>query len=389
MKTNNQHIEFEQLLAYYKEELSLKDVNTFKKHIDACEECQNVLEAIETFDVTELRKPHLEEVEKQLDDKLQEITDKYVKKSFKKRSGKNDIQSWLIMVAATILLVIIPTQYLKKMNVKIERQSNLVIVETGVKYSTPSPPVVTRAIKSKVDKPIASTGENIQFTDKTREAESWLWDFGDGTTSTQRNPKHTYAYPGEYMATLKVNGSRVKSRHYIRVNGYIALNSQAAIRREEVKPVLPRPPALKATSKVTHNTVGSAAAAYSTDCLSPSTGNYSFSITPRQDIELISFKVGSNECGGLNVTLSSTKGTRSTKSALIAGQSQISLDGFYLEAGRTYTISCSTMTGYGACGAIEQPVLQDSSSCASPRSSSHFTADYRGKSIIHELRYLY
>ncbi len=31
---------------------------------------------------------------------------------------------------------------------------------------------------------------------------SWLWNFGDGTTSTQQNPSHTYTNPGNYTVTL-------------------------------------------------------------------------------------------------------------------------------------------------------------------------------------------
>lgn len=32
--------------------------------------------------------------------------------------------------------------------------------------------------------------------------QSWLWDFGDGTTSTQQHPTHTYPFPGTYNVTL-------------------------------------------------------------------------------------------------------------------------------------------------------------------------------------------
>lgn len=40
---------------------------------------------------------------------------------------------------------------------------------------------------------------------------SWLWDFGDGTTSSQQSPHHTYTNPGIYTVTLLVrdaNGCR-------------------------------------------------------------------------------------------------------------------------------------------------------------------------------------
>jgi len=33
---------------------------------------------------------------------------------------------------------------------------------------------------------------------------AWLWDFGDGNTSTEQNPKHQYSRDGNYTITLKV-----------------------------------------------------------------------------------------------------------------------------------------------------------------------------------------
>ena len=47
----------------------------------------------------------------------------------------------------------------------------------------------------------------VQFTDQsTGLIFSWLWDFGDGTTSTEQNPLHWYA-PGTYSVNLKVTNS--------------------------------------------------------------------------------------------------------------------------------------------------------------------------------------
>ena len=36
----------------------------------------------------------------------------------------------------------------------------------------------------------------------------FAWDFGDGATSTEQNPSHTYKAEGEYTATLTVTDSR-------------------------------------------------------------------------------------------------------------------------------------------------------------------------------------
>lgn len=42
----------------------------------------------------------------------------------------------------------------------------------------------------------------VQFIDQSVNALSWNWDFGDGATSTLKNPMHDYATPGSYNVTL-------------------------------------------------------------------------------------------------------------------------------------------------------------------------------------------
>ena len=42
----------------------------------------------------------------------------------------------------------------------------------------------------------------VTFENKTRDAQSYLWDFGDGYTSTAKSPKHVYASYGKYKVTL-------------------------------------------------------------------------------------------------------------------------------------------------------------------------------------------
>jgi PKD repeat protein len=54
-----------------------------------------------------------------------------------------------------------------------------------------------------VDKTLGLTPMNVQFNDtSTGTPTSWLWDFGDNTTSTQQHPAHTYTEPGTYTVTL-------------------------------------------------------------------------------------------------------------------------------------------------------------------------------------------
>ena len=44
---------------------------------------------------------------------------------------------------------------------------------------------------------------DVQFTDhSTNSPTYWSWDFGDGSTSTEQNPAHTYTKPGVYTVSL-------------------------------------------------------------------------------------------------------------------------------------------------------------------------------------------
>ncbi len=53
-----------------------------------------------------------------------------------------------------------------------------------------------------------SCGEVINFTDlSTGSATGWMWDFGDGNTSTQQNPSHTYSAAGTYTVSLTVSNN--------------------------------------------------------------------------------------------------------------------------------------------------------------------------------------
>ena len=49
--------------------------------------------------------------------------------------------------------------------------------------------------------------KQVAFTALTHSATQWLWDFGDGITSTEQNPVHVYDEGGYYLATLTATGA--------------------------------------------------------------------------------------------------------------------------------------------------------------------------------------
>lgn len=74
----------------------------------------------------------------------------------------------------------------------------------------------------------------VQFTDLSSpdaDITAWLWDFGDGITSTQQNPQHFYGGPGSYDVTLTVSAPGGRDTHfrqsYIIVNAATTLSLEA------------------------------------------------------------------------------------------------------------------------------------------------------------------
>jgi PKD repeat protein len=88
------------------------------------------------------------------------------------------------------------------------------ITITGTDNGTPAAATIATVVVSIIASPaIAFTMTppptqaapvTVNFTDQTPGAVSWLWDFGDGNTSTLQNPSHTYTTDSLYTVSLTV-----------------------------------------------------------------------------------------------------------------------------------------------------------------------------------------
>ncbi len=72
-----------------------------------------------------------------------------------------------------------------------------------------------------------ATDSLIYFRDtSTMSVESWIWDFGDGATSTDQHPSHTYSSPGLYTVSLYASNGTISyeqsKENYIMVHDIIA-----------------------------------------------------------------------------------------------------------------------------------------------------------------------
>ena len=88
----------------------------------------------------------------------------------------------------------------------------------------------------------------IQFTDHSTSppgssVTSWQWDFGDGGTSTQQNPSHTYTNTGFYTVTLQITNSN-GCKGSAAIGRYIRIVSGATVDFAFQQPPTCQPPFL-------------------------------------------------------------------------------------------------------------------------------------------------
>jgi hypothetical protein len=54
--------------------------------------------------------------------------------------------------------------------------------------------------------------DEVTFQSTSQQAETWYWEFGDGSTSVLETPVHSYGLPGTYEVALTVTGGDCSDR---------------------------------------------------------------------------------------------------------------------------------------------------------------------------------
>ena len=81
-------------------------------------------------------------------------------------------------------------------------------------------------------------GLAVQFTNESENATQFLWNFGDGTTSTEENPIHTYTNDQTYTVTLTTNACETTSSKSKSIT--VSQLSNDAVWRKDVQ-IFPNP----------------------------------------------------------------------------------------------------------------------------------------------------
>ncbi len=64
-------------------------------------------------------------------------------------------------------------------------------------------------------KTTVEVGEVVSFDNTSTNAVSFLWNFGDQTTSTLKSPSHSYDTPGTYLVSLTAYSKKEKKKHTV------------------------------------------------------------------------------------------------------------------------------------------------------------------------------
>jgi len=75
-------------------------------------------------------------------------------------------------------------------------------------FSSCAKPIANFAIKEKDDKVPAT----VSFENQSEKAETYMWDFGDGNTSSEASPEHRYYLSGKYNVVLKAKKGGKESK---------------------------------------------------------------------------------------------------------------------------------------------------------------------------------
>jgi PKD repeat protein len=109
------------------------------------------------------------------------------------------------------------------------------IVSNGFGVDTLSETLVVRGYPTAVFSQVLN-GLTVSFTNNSANADSFLWEFGDGNTSTEKNPSHTYAVAGTYTVKLtSINDCRetVKTTNITLTSGTV---EQTGLNKVQILP---------------------------------------------------------------------------------------------------------------------------------------------------------
>ncbi|MDA0524479.1 S8 family serine peptidase [Methanococcoides alaskense] len=113
----------------------------------------------------------------------------------------------------------IPGTYNVSLNVSNDDGTDYILIENYITVIALSKPIA-----SFVATPMTGSYPlPVSFTDRSINATKWFWNFGDGNTSADRHPSHTYLAAGTYSVSLNV--SNAKYDNFTSISNFITVST--------------------------------------------------------------------------------------------------------------------------------------------------------------------
>lgn len=120
--------------------------------------------------------------------------------------------------------------YKYQITLQVDAPNNCSDSDTALIYLMPTEPVAF--FNTSIDSACAPM--EVQFVDASLYADTFSWEFGDGETSTEHNPRHTYTEPGYYTAKLTVENDAGPRFYYKILRVYESPKAEFAIQPQRV-----------------------------------------------------------------------------------------------------------------------------------------------------------
>ncbi len=115
--------------------------------------------------------------------------------------------------------------YTVSLGVSNQAGSNSILKKDYIVINSPVPPPVVDFTAYPVSGPAPLI---VQFLDaSTNNPNAWSWTFGDGVTSNEQNPQHSYSTAGQYTVTLRASNNA--GSYTLSKNAYITVTSQPPV----------------------------------------------------------------------------------------------------------------------------------------------------------------
>lgn len=237
------------------------------------------------------------------------------------------------------------------------------------------------------------------------------WDLnGDGNWDVKGEAffQTSFSSPGWYKITLCINGTERCIHRWVFAEESVEIIEEepeevapdevkeepAVVSVPSQKPAVSRkpPPRPKLTFEGLPDEVGVLHSGVSPSCQTVASSSFEVLLKVEREIQLGSFAVYTDRCGGVDLSLSGPGTLIAFKAGLVNGLSQIDLAAHTAArlAPGSYTLKGKTFRGGAGCEAEEIPRFKHSNNCnAKQKPSQALDIDQKGTLIIHQLKFEY